>query len=149
MGSNLVSGIILGLVIGASLKLAGFTMLSIDPQNRADCEGMVANLTQVNEQLRKMISDAKLRFETLNATFTELRAQNNQLMLQLSSSSSVLNKTTGVEFTSKAYNWTYNGQKYKITVEIPKSAYDYYHGLERISTSDYSVYVSYPLDDNI
>ena len=148
MGSNLVSGIILGLVIGASLALAGFTMLSIDPQNRPDCGGMVANLTQVNEQLRKMISDAKLRFEILNATFTELKAQNNQLMLQLSSSSSVLNKTTGVEFTSKSYNWTYNGQKYKIIVEIPKSAYDYYHGLERISTSDYSVYVSYPLDDN-
>jgi predicted transglutaminase-like cysteine proteinase len=94
-----------------------------------------------------MISDAKVRFETLNATYTELEEQNNQLRLQLSSSSSVLNKTTSVEFTSKSYNWTYNGQQYTITVEIPKSVYDYYHGLERLPTSDYSVYVSYPLDD--
>lgn len=148
MGSNLVSGIILGLLIGASLTLAGFITLSIDPQNTPDYEGMIANLTQVNEQLRKMISDAKVRFETLNATYTELKAQNNQLMLQLGSSSLVLNKTTGVEFTANSYNWTYSGQKYKITIEIPKSVYDYYHDLERPPTSDYSVYVSYPLDDN-
>lgn len=148
MGNDIVVGIILGLVIGASLTLAGFVMPSIVPQNTPGYEGMIANLTQVNEQLRKMISDAKLRFETLNATYKELKEQNNQLMLQLSSIPSVLNKTTGVELTSKSYNWTYNGHKYKITVEIPKSAYDYYHGLERIPTSDYSVYVSYPIDDN-
>jgi len=148
MGNSLVVGIILGLVTGASLTLAGFVMLSIVPQNAPDYEGMIANLTQVNEQLRKMISDAKLRLETLNATYKELKEQNNQLMLQLSSSPSALNKTTSAELTSKSYNWTYNGQKYKITVEIPKSAYDYYHCLERIPTSDYSVYVSCPNDDN-
>jgi predicted transglutaminase-like cysteine proteinase len=148
MGSNLVSGIILGLLIGSSLTLVGFITLSTESQNTSDYEGMIANLTQANERLRKMISDAKVRFETLNATYTELKVQNNQLELQLSSSSSNLNKTNGVEFTSKSYNWTYNGQKYKITIEIPKSVYDYYHSLERLPTSDYSVYVSYPLDDN-
>jgi len=135
-------------LIGASLTLAGFITLSLELQNTPDYEGMIANLTQANEQLRKIISEAKLRFDTLNATYTELKEQNNQLILQLSSNSPVLNKTTGLELTSKSYNWTYNGQKYKITVEIPKSAYDYYHSLERVPTSDYSVYVSYPLDDN-
>jgi hypothetical protein len=148
MGSNLVSGIILGLLIGASLTLAGFITHSIESQNTPNYEGIIANLTQVNEQLRKMISDAKVRFETLNATYIELKEKNNQLMLQLSSSSSVLNGTTSVDVTSKSYNWTYSGQKYTINIEIPKSVYDYYHGLDRLPTSDYSVYVSYPLDDN-
>jgi predicted transglutaminase-like cysteine proteinase len=148
MGSNLVSGVILGLLIGTSLTLAGFITLSNEFHNAPDYEGMIANLTQANEQLRKMISEAKVRFETLNATYTVLREQNNQLMLQLGSGSSDLDKTPGVEFTSKSYNWTYIGQQYIITVEIPKSVYEHYQSLERPATSDYSVYVSYPLDDN-
>ena len=148
MGSNLVSGLILGLLIGASLALAGFITLSKESQSVSDYEGIIANLTRVNEQFRKMISDAKVRFEALNVTYIELKEQYNQLMLQVSSSSSVLNETTRVEFTSKSYNWTFTGHQYAITAEIPKSVYDYYRGLERLPTSDYSVYVSYPLDDD-
>jgi hypothetical protein len=50
MGSNLVSGLILGLLIGASLALAGFITLSKESQSVSDYEGIIANLTRVNEQ---------------------------------------------------------------------------------------------------
>ncbi len=44
------------------------------------------------------------------------------------------------------FTWNYLGE-WNWDIGIPESLYNYYHGLPRLPTIDYSVYVTHPLDD--
>ncbi|RYD05923.1 hypothetical protein N752_06675 [Desulforamulus aquiferis] len=47
----------------------------------------------------------------------------------------------------REFVWSFGGKKWTYQMQIPQEAYDYYTGLKRIPTNDYSVYVTDPVDD--
>ncbi|MBL7079749.1 hypothetical protein ISS39_05440 [Candidatus Bathyarchaeota archaeon] len=48
----------------------------------------------------------------------------------------------------KDFAWAYGDETWAITLYIPEHLYDYYSNKTRLSTADYSVYVTHPLDDD-
>lgn len=48
---------------------------------------------------------------------------------------------------SRDYAWDYGGRRWTWQLQLPQALYDYYKGLPRPPTSNYSVYVTHPLDD--
>jgi Transglutaminase-like domain len=51
------------------------------------------------------------------------------------------------ETISRQYEWSYDGDSFKLTLPIPKDIYDYYRGMKRAPIEDYSIYVTHPGDD--
>ena len=51
------------------------------------------------------------------------------------------------ETVSRQYEWSYDGDSFRLTLPIPKDIYDYYSGMERAPIEDYSIYVTHPDDD--
>lgn len=47
----------------------------------------------------------------------------------------------------RKYSWNYGGKPWTWELPVPREAYEYYAGLERPPTDDYSVYVTDPADD--
>jgi hypothetical protein len=47
----------------------------------------------------------------------------------------------------KDFTWAYGGETCAITLYIPEHLYDYYNDRIRVPTTDYSIYVTHPLDD--
>ncbi len=56
----------------------------------------------------------------------------------------ILQSTAIIE---RHYKWEYGGSEWTYTTSIPQSWYDYYAGLPRPPTRNYSVYVTHPEDD--
>ena len=54
-------------------------------------------------------------------------------------------KTT--ELISRDFKWEYDDSEWTWTLQIPKALYNYYKALPRSPTSNYSIYVTHPLDD--
>ena len=52
------------------------------------------------------------------------------------------------ELITRNYAWAYGVGQWTWELRIPKSLYDYYQGIPRPPTPNYSVYVTHPLDDN-
>ena len=48
---------------------------------------------------------------------------------------------------SRTYHWSYDGKEWTWSLDIPQSLYDYFKGLPRSPTSNYSIYVTHPSDD--
>jgi hypothetical protein len=48
----------------------------------------------------------------------------------------------------KRFSWYYQDTEWTWHTHIPQSLYDYYQGLPRPATEDYSIYVTHPLDDD-
>ncbi len=48
---------------------------------------------------------------------------------------------------SRTYHWTYAGKEWTWELQLPQGLYDYFKQLPRAPTSNYSVYVTHPLDD--
>jgi hypothetical protein len=61
-----------------------------------------------------------------------------------------LNPSVGSDETiSRQYEWSYDGDSFRLTLPIPKDIYDYYSRMERAPIEDYSIYVTHPLDDSL
>jgi hypothetical protein len=52
------------------------------------------------------------------------------------------------ELIEKRFSWHYQDTEWTWHTHIPQSLYDYYQGLPRPATEDYSIYVTHPLDDD-
>ncbi len=52
------------------------------------------------------------------------------------------------QLISRSYNWSYGGKEWTWELQVPQALYDYYKGLPRPPTTDYSVYVTHPSDDD-
>jgi hypothetical protein len=48
---------------------------------------------------------------------------------------------------TRTYHWSYGGKDWTWELQIPQSLYDYYKGLPRAPTNNYSIYVTHPSDD--
>jgi hypothetical protein len=51
------------------------------------------------------------------------------------------------ETVTRQYEWSYDGDSFRLTLPIPKDIYDYYSKMERAPIEDYSIYVTHPDDD--
>lgn len=51
------------------------------------------------------------------------------------------------ELITRNYVWVYGGKEWTWELQIPQSLYDYYQGIPRPPTPNYSVYVTHPSDD--
>jgi hypothetical protein len=47
----------------------------------------------------------------------------------------------------REYEWYFSGRNWDLSIAIPESIADFYSEQDRISTNDYSVYVTHPFDD--
>ena len=48
---------------------------------------------------------------------------------------------------SRQYEWSYDGDSFRLTLPIPMGIHDYYSRMERAPIEDYSIYVTHPDDD--
>jgi hypothetical protein len=53
------------------------------------------------------------------------------------------------ELINRDFVWDYGGNQWTWNMQIPKALYDYYKGMPRSPTNDYSIYVTHPLDDSL
>ena len=51
------------------------------------------------------------------------------------------------EVTTRSYRWDYDGKEWTWELQIPEALYQYYTEMSRSSASNYSGYVTHPLDD--
>jgi len=51
------------------------------------------------------------------------------------------------QLINRDFKWSYEGSDWNLTLQIPQGLYDYYKALPRSPTSNYSIYVTHPLDD--
>jgi len=51
------------------------------------------------------------------------------------------------EMVSRSYEWEYDGIGWSWELRMPKSMYEYFRGIPRPSTTNYSVYVTHPWDN--
>lgn len=58
---------------------------------------------------------------------------------------SVTPRTPGT--IDREYSWDYGGKRWTYRLQVPREAYEYYTGLKRPPTDNYSVYVTDPVDD--
>lgn len=59
---------------------------------------------------------------------------------------------SSTEIIPKTFSWNYQGENYTLTLNFPKSLYDFYRLKKRVFTSDpqvYSLYVTHPNDDEV
>ena len=61
--------------------------------------------------------------------------------------STVSTPTEAIRLINRKYSWTYEDTSWTWELNIPQSLYDYYKGLPRSPTKNYSVYVTHPLAD--
>jgi hypothetical protein len=54
---------------------------------------------------------------------------------------------SSAETVTRQYEWSYDGDSFRLTLPIPKDIYDYYSRMERAPIEDYSIYVTHPDDD--
>jgi hypothetical protein len=59
----------------------------------------------------------------------------------------VVEKDQSDILVTRTYKWSYNGQDWTWELQIPDQLYEYYKGLPRAPTSNYSIYVTHPSDD--
>jgi predicted transglutaminase-like cysteine proteinase len=53
------------------------------------------------------------------------------------------------ELIDREFKWDYRDSEWTWNMQIPKAIYDYYKELPRSPTSNYSIYVTHPLDDSL
>ncbi len=58
-----------------------------------------------------------------------------------------LDKSRSDILLTRTYHWSYAGKGWTWELEIPQSLCDYYSGLPRVPTNNYSIYVTHPSDD--
>lgn len=58
-----------------------------------------------------------------------------------------LDKPQSDILVTRTYHWSYDNKDWTWELQIPQSLYDYYKGLPRAPTNNYSIYVTHPSDD--
>lgn len=148
MGSRVPALLLLGIIIGSGIGYIGSTILPVTNPRTDDLERVIQDLTQSNQDLNQKYTEAKVRLDSLNATYNKLKTEYDQLLQLAGSSTSGPNSTTTTESLTRTYTWSYDNREWTVTLAIPASLYDYYRGLQRPQTDNYSVYVTHPLDDD-
>lgn len=161
--------IIAGLLVGLVAGYGGFSALNspkIDDYLDT-IDDYAYQLTSLNTQLNIIEDDysdleqdyddtsSELQvlqdeFDDLSALYSELELSHAELLnkYELAIASLPLTEAPlSTETIDLDYNWYFKGRKCTVSLSIPESMYDYYHGKDRVYTDDYSIYVTHPYDD--
>jgi hypothetical protein len=100
----------------------------------------------------KLSSDYNIllaNYGTANLQKTQLETDYNELLTKYQTllASVPIDTTFTGETTTKTYSWYYKGSSWSLSLNIPDSLYNYYKGLDRAPTRDFSIYVTHPYDD--
>src|SRR4030042_2644657 len=169
MDSKIMLLLVTGIVIGGGIGFVYTTSINkpiienLNSENAnllSNVNALTAQNTAIQNQyntLQNRYSSLQTGYNTLNAQYTELSQQNSQLETEydeLITKYQLLLASVPLEsisfsgtLTTKNYRWSYLGQTWTLSLNIPDSIYDYYQSLERTPTEDYSIYWTHPYDD--
>ena len=102
-----------------------------------------SGLRNEHEQLQDEYDALQIELNTLSASYERLLTEQETLI----GSIPLEPETESQETIQREYSWSYDGREWALSLNIPESIYDYYSGLQRAQTEDYSIYVSHPFDD--
>lgn len=69
------------------------------------------------------------------------------ITLTVQSSETIKEANQPAGLISREYTWEYAGKEWAWELDIPQSLYEYYKGIPRPPTPNYSIYVTHPQDD--
>ena len=101
-------------------------------------------VVQQNE-LKTDYNELKADYEMLKISYNELRDDDEIVNVE---TDDIIKAAQSTEMVTQQYAWVYGGQEWSWDAQIPQALYDYYKQLPRPPTSNYSVYVTHPMDDN-
>jgi hypothetical protein len=150
-----IAFLILGLVLGG-----GGTFFILNQQHLLEKNNYEQEISQYSTQIQSLQEEASQLGEELS----KLEEQNQNYSTQIDSlennyeellddyelllASLPLTPQKGTGNTiQREYQWYYQHKKYDLSLSIPENQYDYYKELDRAQSSDYSVYVTHPFDD--
>lgn len=139
--------LLLGLSLGCMLTMAGSFLVGDDILNFGGSK--VKDLEEENYRILTELNNLRSLYEELLENYTRLQLEyvigNTQGSGFWSSGSNYIEENEGI--INRQYTWTYNFEKWTLTLSIPEQLYDYYRNIPRSPSTDYSVYVTHPYDD--
>ena len=115
-----------------------------------DLDEAHADLEDENAALQEAYDALADEHAALGETLNETQESYDTLLMQymvVTGTAPFIPQTPPEGTIRKDFTWAYNGGTYAITLYIPEQLYEYYSGKARVPTTDYSVYVTHPLDD--
>jgi hypothetical protein len=107
-------------------------------------------LNQQYNALESRYSELTHNYTELERRFVELEADYIDLLndYELMVASMPLTPTPFSGDTIETeYQWYFRGKLHTLSLSVPETQYEYYKNVDRSPTSDYSVYVTHPYDD--
>jgi len=154
MNLKLSALLIVGLFVGggAGLLLGGTISASVIDDltlQNAKLTGDYTTLNATCAELNARLASLDLEKTQLLSRVTELQAMYDKLSSEYESTLASVPVDTAFssETVSKSFTWSYAGDIWSISLSVPESLYTYYKDLARAPTSDYSIYVTHPYDD--
>ena len=161
--SKTLTGLIIGLIIGAGLVFAfGFLCIqdqveSINEEYQTESKSIEDIFREQIDTINHLLNNSQSEYSQLETEHQNLQNDYNELSQKydelIEDYSLILGEIpltpdrTSTELIRKDYQWNYLGQQWELSITIPSSISDFYENHERIPTEDYSVYVTHPFDD--
>lgn len=145
-----------------SLRRALFSLLIINLciisltgcASKSEYEALQSEITSLREentglgaQLQKIqlnLDEMQSKYNALKADYESLKSEYEVVSKELTEIKEV---PVSMEQVTLNYSWTYGGLEWTWDIQMPLQLYEYYQELPRPPTTNYSVYVTHPLDD--
>ena len=167
--------LLIGIILGCAGGYFGHQYLTQPKLDELD-----ANVASLSVDLAQLQSDHEVlstvseftegQLETLQETYTDLKAENatlNEEQAALNEQFELLSdmyeslledyetNLGGLDFSNqtipvidRSYTWEYDGEEYTFDIAIPEPLYQYYSEKTRYRTQDYRGYIMHPYDDD-
>ncbi|TRO48322.1 hypothetical protein E2P65_03090, partial [Candidatus Bathyarchaeota archaeon] len=112
-----------------------------------DLDEEYTDLEEDNEALQEAYDVLTEDHEALGETLNETQESYDSLLMQymiVTGTFPITPETQPEDTIRKDFAWDYGGETYALSLYIPQGLYDYYSNRTRVSTEDYSVYVTHP-----
>jgi len=89
-------------------------------------------------------------YEEISSQYSEIQSEYEDLLEQYEQAVASLPlspEPISAETIDMDYEWMFKGRRWTLSLSIPASLYDYYKEKDRATTTDYSVYITHPFDD--
>ncbi len=120
-------------------------------QENKSLEGELNEIQSELTRLKDDYDELKTGYDELKTDYDELMANYDELTLNDEIAGEELfeinEASQSTEVNTLQYTWEYDGREWSWDILIPQALYDYYQQLPRLHTSNYSVYVTHPMDD--
>ena len=120
-------------------------------QENKSLEGELNEIQSELTRLKDDYDELKTGYDELKTDYDELMANYDELTLNDEIAGEELfeinEASQSTEVNTLQYTWEYDGREWSWDILIPQALYDYYQQLPRLHMSNYSVYVTHPMDD--